>query len=225
MNSNDFIYTFSTIFGYSYNKNNNFNIKQNILAEEILLNQKIDINESNIIDIDSSNNNYFFEKTKVKQLSNNSNYNNNFLSNTEYIRFSEEHNIYKLDIDYSTIFKKFEETFNSVINCLSNIIYEMRKFKISVYKDKKEFIQLINNKKNELNYKINNLLMFQDIYSNEISNMIIININKANKNYISKVNEIIFIKEEIHEIFKEYFYNIYSVIEVLNIYSQELMFI
>lgn len=101
----------------------------------------------------------------------------------------------------------------------------MRKFKISVHKDKKEFIQLINNNKNELTYKINNLLMFQDIYSNEISNMIIININKANKNYISKVNEIIFIKEETHEIFKEYFYNIYSVIEVLNIYSQELMFI
>ena len=67
--------------------------------------------------------------------------------------------------------------------------------------------------------------MFQDIYSNEISNMIIININKANKNYISKVNEIILIKEETHEIFKEFFYNIYSVIEVLNIYSQELIFI
>ena len=222
MNSNTFIYTFSPIFGYNAEPNNYFNIEKKVLSNEnILLNQNL--SKSNVIDINLPYNNILLEKKEMNQLSNNSNFNNQFLLNNEYLCFFEDDNIYKFDIDYFSIFHQFEECFNSVINCLSNIIFEMRKFKISIHKDIKEFIQLINNEKNELNYNIKILLMFQDIYSNEISNMITFNITKTNINNISKLNEIIFIKEETKDIFEKYFYNINSVIEVLNLYCQNLI--
>ena len=221
MNSDDFISTFSPIFGYSINENNNLNFeKKNLSNEEMLLDQRKSINESYVIENNLPTKNVLVKKKEINQLCNSNNSINKSLLTNEYIQFCEDNNIYQFKINHFTIFKNFEECFNSVINCLSNIIFEMRKFKISVHKDIKVFNQLINNEKNKLSYNIKILLIYQDNYSNEISNMITFITSKKNKNYISKLNDIIFIQKETKQIVEEYIYKIYSVIEVLNLYCK-----
>ncbi len=133
--------------------------------------------------------------------SNNANkINNNSKSNKSNINIfnirEQKNNKY---LSSNQILENFENTFNSIFQGFSNIIFEMRKFniKISEKKNEKEYDEYINNLnkfKIGLKNHIERLSIFQKIYSSEITRLYNIIPNK--KDFLDYNIEINYIYEE-----------------------------
>ena len=156
---------------------------------------------------------------KKNDNSNNANkINNNSKSNKSNINIfnsgEQKNNKY---LSSNQILENFENTFNSIFQGFSNIIFEVRKFniKISEKKNEKEYDECIKNL-NKLKIGIKNhierLSIFQKIYSSEITRLYNIIPNK--KDFLAYNIEINYIYEET-KVMSDKFINSFNFFQIL----------
>ena len=220
MNDIEFVNIFAKIFGFFEKNNNKMNSTDDISLTE---------SESSSLDIPMKDLNNFnskkLEKNNDKNTENNKNYENKELKNCSEKKnniIEKNNNKENLNLEETNIIKNFRQIYDSVKDSIVNISLQINKFHSSEKKETKKIIEDINCGIKDLfiNFKI--LLFFQNLYLNEISNLMN-TIPNVNSQYLLKINQIMFIKNEFLNVSNSYKLNIYSFIEFIQNYCKQII--